>query len=70
MAALERAVVADPGVRCLAVSQMVAEEFQQFYQRSANVRVIYNGVDVPPADSSKRAISSTTTATCLPFWAA
>ncbi len=51
MAKLERRVVADEKVLCLAVSEMVAREFADHYGRTDHVRVIYNGVNVPdPAD--------------------
>jgi len=55
VARLERQVVFEPSVRCLAVSQMVAEEFQRHYDRTRNVRVVYNGVDVPPINDAERA---------------
>lgn len=47
MAELERRVVADQKVMCLAVSEMVAREFADHYGRTGRVRVIYNAVDVP-----------------------
>ena len=47
MAKLEREVVADDNVLCLAVSEMVAKEFADHYDRTRGVRVIYNGVEVP-----------------------
>jgi len=47
---LERALVADTSVMCLAVSEMVAQEFTRHYGRSDNVRVVYNGVEIPSID--------------------
>ena len=47
MAELERRVVADQKVLCLAVSEMVAREFADHYGRTDRVRTIYNAVDVP-----------------------
>ncbi len=47
MAELERQVAADPAVRLLAVSEMVAGELDRYYGRSEGVRVVYNAVDVP-----------------------
>lgn len=44
---IERRLVANPTVRCLAVSQMVADEFASHYGRREGVSVIYNGVDLP-----------------------
>jgi UDP-glucose:(heptosyl)LPS alpha-1,3-glucosyltransferase len=44
---LERQVVADPSVLCLAVSAMVAEEFARYYRRTGNVRVVFNAVESP-----------------------
>jgi len=55
MGSLERVLVGDGNVLCLAVSDMVAQEFATYYSRSHNVRVIYNGVDVPDPDSEQRA---------------
>jgi UDP-glucose:(heptosyl)LPS alpha-1,3-glucosyltransferase len=45
MRALERRVVRDPGVLCLAVSDMVRREFLHYHARGEGVRVIFNGVD-------------------------
>jgi UDP-glucose:(heptosyl)LPS alpha-1,3-glucosyltransferase len=47
MADLERRIVSDPRVTCLALSELVAGEFRRHYGRSEGVRVIYNGVDAP-----------------------
>ena len=55
MAELERQVVGNGDVLCLPVSQMVAAELERFYRRSAGLRVIYNGVDVPAVDDAQRA---------------
>ena len=52
---LEAEVMADAGVLCLAVSQMVAKEIQRYYERTENVRVICNAVDTPDPDSPQRA---------------
>jgi len=54
-AELERAVVGDPNVLCLAVSHMIAEEFDFYYERRSGVRVVYNGVDVPDPAGEQRA---------------
>ncbi len=51
---LERQVVADGRTVCLAVSAMVARQFADFYGRRENVRVVFNGVDVPDADEGLR----------------
>jgi len=55
MGELERQVLADEAVTCLAVSAMVAGEFADYYQRSAGVRVVYNAVAVPDVDDEQRA---------------
>jgi len=44
---LERTLVADRSVLCLAVSEMVGREFARYYRRSENVQVVYNGVEIP-----------------------
>ena len=54
LAEMERRLVADPAVTCLAVSEMVAREFRVYYGRSENLRVVYNGVDVPAVPPSQR----------------
>jgi UDP-glucose:(heptosyl)LPS alpha-1,3-glucosyltransferase len=54
MAELERDVVGDPYVHCLAVSEMVAEEFRRHYGRTRGVRVIYNAVAGPDPDAPRR----------------
>jgi len=50
----ERQVVADRGVLCLPVSELVGEELAVYYGRRDNVRVVFNGVNVPPADGATR----------------
>jgi len=52
---IERRLAGDSRVTCLAVSQMVAREFERHYDRRDGVHVVFNGVDVPPADSPQRA---------------
>ena len=54
MRRLERKLVADPNVLCLAVSEMVAREFMNYYARSERVRVVYNAVDVPDVSGEQR----------------
>ena len=54
MARLEWQVVADRQVMCLPVSGMVAGELAGYYDRLERVRVVYNGVEVPAADSAWR----------------
>ena len=51
---LEKQIIADPSVTCLAVSQMVAEEFACHYSRRQNVRLVYSGVEVPQVDEAMR----------------
>ena len=53
MAALERQVVADESVTLLPGSDMVAHELADHYQRTENVRVVYNAVADPPADAEQ-----------------
>lgn len=55
MGELERIVAADNATWCLAVSEMVAKELNEYYGRAQNVRVVYNAVDMPPHDSPERA---------------
>ena len=52
---MEAKLVEDPDVLCLAVSEMVAGEFREYYGRDENVRVVYNGVNVPDPDGETRA---------------
>ena len=52
---LERRLVQDPGVWCLPVSEMVAEELREHLGRTENVRVVYNAVDLPAVDARQRA---------------
>ena len=54
MRSMERKLVADPGVLCLAVSEMAAREFMNYYARSENVRVIFNAVNVPDVPDEQR----------------
>jgi UDP-glucose:(heptosyl)LPS alpha-1,3-glucosyltransferase len=54
MHSMERKLVADPGVLCLAVSEMVAREFMNYYARDRNVRVIYNAVNAPDVSQDQR----------------
>jgi UDP-glucose:(heptosyl)LPS alpha-1,3-glucosyltransferase len=54
MHSMERKLVADPATLCLAVSEMVAREFMNYYARDKNVRVIYNAVDVPGVSQDQR----------------
>jgi UDP-glucose:(heptosyl)LPS alpha-1,3-glucosyltransferase len=54
MRSMERKLVADPATLCLAVSEMVAREFMNYYARDRNVRVIYNAVDVPDVSDDQR----------------
>lgn len=50
LAQLEKLTLADPKTICLAVSAMVAEELEDYYGQSKNVRIVYNGVDLPQTD--------------------
>jgi len=54
MHSMERKLVADPATLCLAVSEMVAREFMNYYARDKNVRVIYNAVNVPEVSQDQR----------------
>jgi len=47
---LERELVSQSKVRCLAVSKMVAEEFARYYDRRQGVSVVFNGVETPRID--------------------
>ena len=51
---IERQVVDNLDITCLAVSKVVAEEFSRYYNRHENVRVIYNGVEVPRINQEQR----------------
>ncbi len=55
MAQFERELVDDEKVVCLAVSEMVAAEFDRYYNRSQRVRVIFNGVKTPDISPRQRA---------------
>ena len=50
LGSLERQVIADPSVRCLALSDMVAREFADHYGRRDGVQTIYNAADLPQCD--------------------
>jgi glycosyltransferase involved in cell wall biosynthesis len=55
---LESIVARDRGTWCLANSAMVAREFETYYQRVGrgdNVRVVFNGVDLPEVSAEQRA---------------
>ena len=54
LARLEREVVADPNTICLAVSQMIADEFNEYYSRRDGVHMVYNGVDIPDFTDQER----------------
>ena len=54
-AKLERRIMADPNVICLAVSEMIAGHFREYYGRERGVRVAFNGVDVPDWTDERRA---------------
>ncbi len=54
MARLERQVLADQRTCCLCVSDKVSRELAEHYGRRDNVRVIFNGVTMPPADDARR----------------
>ena len=53
-ARLERRIMADPSVICLAVSEMIAGHFREYYGRQRGVRVAFNGVDVPDWTDEQR----------------
>ena len=52
---LEQQVVADKNTACLAVSEMVANEFRSGLSRADNLHMVYNAVDIPQADGALRA---------------
>jgi len=52
---LEAKLVERPDVLCAPPSQMVARELRDYYGRTEGVRVVFNGVAAPPADSEQRA---------------
>lgn len=54
LAGVERRLTADPAVTCLALSRMVAQEFERHFGRTRDVRVVYNGVDVPDVPAAQR----------------
>ena len=55
MGLLERLLAADEDVTWLAVSAMVAGEFEDYYGRRDGVHVVYNAVDVPDVSDEQRA---------------
>ena len=54
LAALERCVAADGDVLSLPGSEMVAQEFKQYYKREHNIRVVFNAVDAPDVAEGHR----------------
>jgi UDP-glucose:(heptosyl)LPS alpha-1,3-glucosyltransferase len=50
----EERLARDPSVACLAGSRMVAEEFEQFYPGSTNVRSVHNAVALPSIPQHQR----------------
>lgn len=54
MHSMERKLVSKPETLCLAVSEMVAREFMNYYARDKNVRVIYNAVNAPDVSQDQR----------------
>lgn len=55
MGELEYETAVKTDALCLGVSEMVADEFREFYRCSERVRVVYNGVDVPDPRGERRA---------------
>ncbi len=55
MGFLERLLASDEDVTVLAVSAMVADEFEDHYGRRDGVHVVYNAVDVPDVSDEQRA---------------
>ncbi|MHC4982881.1 MAG: glycosyltransferase, partial [Planctomycetota bacterium] len=53
MADFERGLVGNESVMCLAVSELIAREFEQHYGRTKRVRVIYNAVGLPESSGEK-----------------
>ncbi len=51
---LEKAIVSDTKTVCLCVSELVRQEFVQYYGRTENVRVVYSGVEVPSVTDQQR----------------
>jgi len=47
MSRLEKQLVSNPDVLCLAVSEMVSLELEHFYRRCEGVQVVYNAVEAP-----------------------
>jgi glycosyltransferase involved in cell wall biosynthesis len=54
VASNEKEVAADTSILCLAGSEMVAREFEDHYGRKENVRVVFNGVDVPDISDHRK----------------
>jgi len=52
--AFEKQIVKDKSTCCLCVSDKIAHEFKRYFGRVENVRVLFNGVDCPPADTPSR----------------
>jgi len=55
MRSMEKKLVAKPSAMCLAVSEMVAREFLNYYARDNGVRVVYNAVALPDVSDEQRA---------------
>jgi UDP-glucose:(heptosyl)LPS alpha-1,3-glucosyltransferase len=51
---MERKLICNPATLCLAVSEMVAREFMNYYARGENVRVIFNAVNLPDVSDEQR----------------
>ena len=54
MQRMEQQLAENPKVLWLAISELVAKEFEQYYPIKTNVRIIYNGVDVPEIEPGQR----------------
>jgi len=52
---LEARIMADERTTVLPISEMVAEEIRRYYDRTDNVRVVFNGATVPVVDPRTRA---------------
>jgi len=51
----ERIIAADGATLCVCVSELIARQFEQYYNLTDRVRVVFNGVSVPQADAEQRA---------------
>ncbi len=51
---LEQQIVQDNSALCVCVSQLIADQFEQYYNKTSNVRVVFNGVHTPDIDGAKR----------------